>query len=193
MTDILHTVMFGERDRVRVTIDDDSHECPVEWNPTDCGMLTVRKNRDYSTLSFGDEADAAAQRMQFADEYSTDDEPMHAAMRYLNRQGYSVDYCSLTGYSQGDWMDVIIWTRDADYRKSLVDDVQMWFRGDIYALVHEQAVDYVRITNKDATSPDLTEWEPIDGLGGVYMNNLDDDSVTVEAHQHFQLPTPVST
>lgn len=199
MHDTVATFHFGERDRVVVAVDDWPHECPVEWNPSDCGILTVRAARNYPALSIGSDSDAAKQRMQYADEYDTEtrhgQEPYHAALRYLRRQGYAADYFSLTGYGQGDWMDVIIWAREETpelsqtYLESLADTIEQWFRGDIYCLHHERLVEYVRADNRDAEAPDLTDWEHVDSLGGCYLDPSDEDEVVSTIRDHFTLPT----
>lgn len=195
----LATHYVGERDRIRVVADEWERECPIEWNPTDTGMLTIRAPRDYNGWNNGDEADAVKQRILLSGEYDTErgrgwmDDATQAGIRYLKRRGYDVAEVSLAGYSQGDWADVLIWAKPnpdgTSWLPGLIETVQQWFRGDIYTLIHERAVDYVRTDNREADDPDLTEWEMVDSLGGCYIDDYSDSDVVVgDYRDHFDLP-----
>lgn len=194
----LETHYYGPNHRVRVVPDDWPQECPIEWNESDSGILTVRAPRSYNHLQLGIHADDAKVAMDYADEYGTDDEPYEAALRRLRRLGFSADYYSLSGHSQSDWMDVIMWVRkptepdEIDYLDPTAQAVQSWFAGDIYSLIHEERVEYVRADNRDAENPDLVEWEEVDRVGGFYLDPWDEAEVTSSARDHFTIPEPTT-
>lgn len=194
----IETHYYGPNHRVRVVPDEWERECPIEWDESDSGILTVRAGRNYNHLQLGVHADDAKVAMDYADEYGTDDEPYEAALRRLRRLGFSADYYSLRGHSQGEWMDVLMWVRkptepdEIDYLESTADAVQSWFAGDIYQLIHEERVEYVRADNRDAEEPDLVEWEEVDRCGGFYIDPWDEGEVTSCARDHFTIPEPTT-
>jgi len=79
---------------------------------------------------------------------------------------------SLQGYSQGEWMEVILFTKPAigyfTARNSLEhvrQDLTAWFRGDVYGLAVEELITYTAPNGKT-----IDRWEPVEDVDPVWDN-----------------------
>lgn len=98
---------------------------------------------------------------------------------------------SSTGYSQGDWADVLIVLTDDFYEKTGCDKrnaskilegtaklFDAWAWGDVYGFTVEKAVEMVRLTREDFNNGkfeevlDDLEWEDSDSCGGFYGEDI---------------------
>jgi len=83
---------------------------------------------------------------------------------------------SLQGYSQGDWMEVVLFmkpTAPSGYSpnstRAVLDhvrqDLTAWFRGDVYGLAVEELITYTAPNGKT-----IDRWEPVEDVDPVWDN-----------------------
>lgn len=158
------TLEISETERVAVYQDEYSH--PVEdFVGDELGIFTLHKAQWLHSIEQGTET-ALLHRLM--DKVNRDQE-QSAIGKYLATAGFDYRFVSLTGYSQSEWADVVIYGR-GDWVHNSMDTLLAWFRGDIYSLAHERLVTF--------TSPDsdrvIKSWETIDSIGGVMLENYED-------------------
>jgi len=87
---------------------------------------------------------------------------------YLNLMGFDSVIHTLTGHSQGEWCEIVLFhKRDVDWHISdynIVDTipyVNAWFAGDVYSIMHERYDTYVNVQDVEDT---ITRWNEIDSF-----------------------------
>lgn len=107
-----------------------------------------------------------------------------------------------TGYSQGDWADVLIVLTDEFYKRtgcspknaeSILEGTaelfDQWAWGDVYGFRVEECKQFTK-TYKDGTVEEDEEWEEIDSCWGFYgtdwMNNGMADYIDKELHEQLK-------
>lgn len=80
---------------------------------------------------------------------------------------------SLQGYSQGEWMEVILFSKPTIEPEtatraalgSISQDLTAWFRGDVYGLAVEELITYTAPNGKT-----IVRWEPVEDVDPVWDN-----------------------
>jgi len=79
---------------------------------------------------------------------------------------------SLQGYSQGEWMEVVLFTRPSVTRMAALNslehirqDFTAWFRGDVYGLAVEELITYTAPNGKT-----IDRWETVENVDPVWDN-----------------------
>lgn len=88
--------------------------------------------------------------------------------KYLTLQNQDYRFVSLTGYSQGDWADVIIYTpndQESDL-ESVAECLKDWFRGDVYAMALEE----LHVYTEAETGRTIEQWEITDSVGAITLS-----------------------
>lgn len=174
-------IPLGDKHRIALHRD----ETPIPENPVDemegeVGCFPVRMARGYNGV-FAD-TDVCDELKELARETEATNyrDLENEMVDYLEKKGLEVMTVSLTGYSQGEWMDVLLWTSRDKYgtednsavARSLLShvarDLGCWFRGDVYVLAVEELVVY--------TAPNgatIERWEIVDNVDPVYQNYFD--------------------
>jgi hypothetical protein len=173
-----------------------------EWRqdgPFDWGVLfvqTLRKDSHMSELTTDDGHRAAIKEIQEHNPYTSYEGysrerldkrnawEQDAIRKHLTRAGYDCTFAQLRGYSQGEWLDAVIYAKAGDVGDwaATVDEVDAWFRGDVYTVTLERLEVYTSTSGNE-----LTQWETIDALGGVILT----EPLTLELAKEL-LPIPAT-
>jgi hypothetical protein len=89
-----------------------------------------------------------------------------AITKHLTRAGLECRFVELRGYSQGEWLDGVIYA-SPDYIgdwAGIIAEVQAWYRGDVYTIALEELITY-----KAANGNLITQWESVDAIGGCIL------------------------
>lgn len=143
------------------------------------GIFTLHKDRSLSNIEQGDYTKELHELM---DRVNRDQEES-AIGKYLATAGFYYRFVSLRGYSQSDWADVVIYSKDAT-DLTYETNLESWFRGDIYTLSHEKLITF--------TSPDtdrvIESWEILDSIGAVMLENYEDTKAFARDDFGIDLP-----
>ena len=169
-------------DTVRVAIYHDYNvECPAEyWD--NVGIFTMSMARNLMPLSkeIGDTNSRLANIQYNASDFS------HAIDKLFARAGMNYRVLNLQGYSQGEWLEAIIYGEyDDDTLASLGRELDQWFKGDVYTLTLETLATYANVTDDADTH---SHWRIEDSVSNVYLDAYSHDDVIAEAQQHFTIP-----
>jgi hypothetical protein len=178
--------------RVAAYYDDWRQDGPFDW-----GFLfvqTLRKDNGMSELTTDDGHRDSIHEIQENNPHTSYDgysrerldkrnEWERAAItRHLTRAGYDCTFAELRGYSQGEWLDAVIYAKAGEITDlaETVEEINAWFRGDVYTLALEELVTY--------TAPNgstIERWEAEDSIGGVILT----EPLTLELAKEL-LPIP---
>lgn len=89
-----------------------------------------------------------------------------AITKHLTRAGLECRFIELRGYSQGEWLDAVIYATPeyvGDWA-GIVAEVEAWYRGDIYTLALEELQTYTA-----ANGNTLEQWESVDAIGSCII------------------------
>lgn len=94
---------------------------------------------------------------------------LKVALRYKSVFGIKEDIetSTLTGYSQGDWRDVVAVSPEGyGTAKGHLEEFNAWLWGDVSCVALERAVTWHREGDDDET---MTTWEQVDSICGIYF------------------------
>ncbi len=100
--------------------------------------------------------------------------------KYLALAGYNYSFVQLQGYSQGEWAEVVVYTKEDFDLAGTAYALNEWFKGDVYTIALEELEVY--------TSPSgntIERWEIIDSVGGFIFS--DDYTFEKAAREHFPM------
>jgi len=166
---------LNDRYRVAIYRNELMFESPLDNNP-EVGCWTIRVARGLNGMFSGD-ADLLKSLTELGKNTEASDYAnlQNEVVDYLEREhGMVVMPLSLQGYSQGEWMDSVLWIHpdaivgDGEQAARVVlehvaEDLGCYFRGDVYTLVLEELITYTAPNGKT-----IDRWEPVDG---VYASN----------------------
>jgi hypothetical protein len=91
-----------------------------------------------------------------------------AISKHLDRAGLSHAFVSLRGYSQGEWAEVVVYSDSEliSYWGGVADDLNAWFRGDVYAIELQTLKIY-----KAEDGTELARWETDQWTGLVLISD----------------------
>lgn len=171
-------IPLGQMHRIALHRQETPAENPLEWGEVGC--FPIRVARGYNGFFSGDKNLLEELRREFENsEANTVEDRQNELIHYLEREyGMTVLPVSLTGYSQGEWMDVLLWTKpDADFGGEPVArnvlshtarDLMSYFRGDVYVLAVEELVTYYGPNGKT-----IERWETSEDVDPVTDNYFD--------------------
>lgn len=160
--------------KYRVTVTNDTNvERPWQWLDT-FGIYTVRHARYYDKIEqdYRDNNEA----LLAIQENSANDEQFDLGIEtHFKRAGLHFKRVALQGYSQGEWLDCVIYSDEEFIIMDMAHTLQQWWRGDVYVLTVEKSVTYA---NVDDSTDTIEQWQYVDSASGYYLNDdeLDDDA-----------------
>lgn len=168
---------INDRHRYTATIDCEPFDYLNDQDADAWGLFTVSIDRSYRPLeldTFGIN-DKLKSITDWHGHSWNSDELEKAIAKTITRAGYEFMFVQLTGYSQGDWAYVVLYWQPAfhNYVSGLVNELEAWFRGDVYTISLEELETY---TSSSGVS--IQRWEVIDSLGRVIIH--DDNPFTYE-------------
>jgi hypothetical protein len=193
-----HTTTINEDLRIVVTYDEGADD-PRDWTP-ECDVL------QYNVPWRGSADDLGDCRTQLGTVFTIvygntgdDAKALAVALRYKRFFDVKEDIetSTITGYSQGDWADVVAvvpegYGTPADHIKVF----RQWKFGDVYVVGIERRVSYVRAEEGGSVdrSDEHSHWELIDSLGGVYFDDdFPDDEAVIEKAREIHLDGATDT
>jgi len=178
-------IPLGDKHRIALHRD----EMPMPSNPIDdlegqVGCFPVRTARNlngvFGDLYTCDELMNLSKEALYKADYDTDN-LTDDLIKYLEGKGLEVLPVKLRGYSQSEWMDVLLWTFPDEYGTEeeaqalarnvlsyVARDLGCWFRGDIYTLGVEELIIYTAPNGKT-----IERWETVSDVDTVYTNYFD--------------------
>jgi hypothetical protein len=176
-------IPLGDKHRIAIHREEFLSSNPIEGLEGQVGCFPVRTARGlngvFGDLEVCDELMELSKEALYKSDYDTDN-LTDDLIKYLQGKGLEVLPVNLRGYSQGEWMDVLLWTNPDEYgtedgqaiaRKALswvARDLGCWFRGDIYTLGVEELVIYTAPNGKT-----IERWETVSDVDTVYTNYFD--------------------
>lgn len=139
------------------------------------GVFTLRNDTHLSRIEGGHLTDELKRLARNVHEWQLES----AVRKYLTISGQCFKEIALQGYSQSDWATVLVYG-DGPWITGAAEDLQRWFRGDIYTLAYQELTTY--------TAPNgntIERWETLDSLGCVTADTQDE--VMTVARDHFAL------
>ena len=130
------------------------------------GVQTLSIAKNYNLISSNDEVqDLVARVVDRIHYHNTNDyqEKRERIIGYwLAMNGYTFRFTTLRGYSQGEWADVVIYSKENESIDSAKESLENWFRGDIFNLnVEERKV----FRSDDGEALDI--WQFKDGVSAI--------------------------
>ena len=168
-------------DTVRIAVYRDEYidtESPLQLQEGYVGCFPLRVARNLNGYFAGDDETQAGIRNVVDNTEATDyGNLQNEIVEYLESQGNVVATFALTGYSQGEWMDVVLWAdpkvgdtvvpyeATRNLLAGVAKDLLCHFRGDVFTLTLESLVVYTSPTGKT-----IERWETDTDVDPVYGN-----------------------
>ena len=186
--DTLEMIDLGNGYRLQVGYDDMSRDdCPLEWTGADFYVTSEA----WGSICGATWASKASDAIGQAVGYLADEEALESAIvRHCLRAGRNAKRLTLTGSSQGEWLEgVYAWdvgTGDAS------ETLQKWFEGSVYNVTLERAVTYARVDVSNSVAvadmtDTLTHWDCMYSLSGCYLTSEYTAMDVVRDHFHIDL------
>ncbi len=152
--------------RYVVSIDQGNHWQIDDFISDDIGLVRIdRQPRDYDfdCGEFYHELRQVFDRMPYGASQA------HAARLFLSLAGVPFGQFRLTGYSQGELADVVVYGRDlsADNLAAYAHTLKAWLFGDIYDITRQE----LQTWRNMETDMVKTEWETVDSVGGFIFSD----------------------
>jgi len=173
-------IPMGDKHRIGLHRQMHTDISPLDYMDGEVGCFPIRMARGYNGLFAGDKNLLEELRREFENSEAPDiDGRQNELIHYLEREhGMEVLPVPLNGYSQGEWMDVLLWYRpDPDMggepvaRNVLMEtarDLRCYFAGDVYVLTVEELVVYTAPNGKT-----IERWETVEDVDPVFDNYFD--------------------
>ncbi|PLS29941.1 hypothetical protein Uis1B_2209 [Bifidobacterium margollesii] len=170
MTDLKSIAIIDDTHAIRLLGDPDADN-PLDW-PGDALESTVTghaRSIDPAAWTRHDRTDPLIDAITAHNE---GDALETALERHYERRGWTSTVIDLEGPSQSDWIRLVVATDPKRYCPAepfARGELTSWWRGDVYRIELLKAVTW---TSDDGRV--RTEWEPIDSIGGVYLDQQED-------------------
>lgn len=180
-----NSVMLGKNHRIAIYRQGDA-EFPLKWSDDTIGCFPVRVARGYNGLFSGDkEILEDLKRLVQESEAPRSEDVENELVAWLEKEhGAVVQRVGLKGYSQSEWMDVLLWMKPSDtlsYGAAVNNlnvmhkELEDWFRGDVFYIQLEEWVTYYGPKGKT-----VERYEAVDGVDPVSDYYLQDGRPTVQ-------------
>lgn len=88
-------------------------------------------------------------------------EKKETAAKLLDELGKDYKFVSLTGYSQGEWAEIVVYGKNVNLElDGVIEDIKAWFRGEVYTLTTETLKTYTATDGEQ-----VAEWVVDDAIG----------------------------
>jgi len=170
----IEPLVINDTTRVKAYYDSDSYSLDYVVGD-ELGVYTLRPNNRYRF----DQGDYTTQLNYLNDRVSRDQQES-AIGKYLALAGMNYKFISLQGYSQGEWADVVIYTKEDYDLKSSAEALDTWFKGDIFTVCLEKLETYT-----SSSGNTIERWEVEDSIGCITFS--DDYTLETVANDYFTL------
>lgn len=110
-------------------------------------------------------------------------------IKHLHGMGYETMELELRGYSQGEWIDVILWVKKGAESESILKhtarDLGCWFRGDVFMVAVEELVTYYGSNDREIVRWEILE--SVDPAYGIYFDGIPEVEDLVGLFVNFDL------
>jgi hypothetical protein len=169
-------IPLGETHRIAVRRQETEAVNPIAeyYENVGCWTVTQARNLNPINLNIDDNVRETIDRVYEETEAQRHADLQNELIHELEKiHGLIVIPVSLRGYSQGEWMDVLLFTKPESglYESGrhgldlIRDDLEAWFRGDVYILSVEEMVVYTAPNGKT-----ITRWETVEDVDPVWDN-----------------------
>ena len=176
-TDTLENwVPLGEKHRIALHRQEYASENPITAYYDHIGCWTVNQARGLNPIhvNVDDNVQETIRRVTDETESNNHRDLTNEIVHELERiHGLVVLPVSLQGYSQGEWMEVILFVKPGNepgmVAESILDHIRQdftaWFRGDVYIIALEELITYTAPNGKT-----ITRWEGVDEVAASWDN-----------------------
>lgn len=121
------------------------------------------------------------------DEYLVSSARFELAMAYLKENGYITKEVTVNGVSQGDWMKLLVYTKEPGFGTASLDEfityVKTWFSGNVMIIAYQEKKTY---TAEDGDT--VSFWITKDFINDWYMHDyMDDEALLITAQQNLEM------
>jgi hypothetical protein len=149
---------------------DTAHITVDEVIGDDVGVFTLDTARGYNAIEQGEFTAELRRLLGNAQDYGWSGEQLERAIsQYLSMAGCTFRQVSLRGHSQGEWAEVVVYTKDDFDISVVVPSLKAWFAGDVYVMARETLEIYTNLKNGDL----IERWEGEDFLGCVIGDTIE--------------------
>lgn len=176
------TLEISENYRYAAYADTDRFDYLHDWDWDNWGLYTLAIDRQYNDLAldtFGLNDKLEEIKTWLGHDWNNN-QLEEAIAKSITRSGYSHIFLNLRGYSQGDWAYVVLYWNDewlSDV-SGLIDELEGWFRGDVYSVALERRETYTSPGGKE-----IHDWEILDQVCQVLIH--DSNPWTIETCQNL--------
>ena len=169
-------VPMGDKYRIALHRQEFASENPLTAYYDHVGCWTVNQARGLNPIhaNVDDNVQETIRRVTEETESNNYRDLTNEIVHELERiHGLVVLPLSLQGYSQGEWMEVVLFTMPTIQPQSVArntldhvrQDLTAWFRGDVYRLAVEELITYTAPNGKT-----IERWEPVEDVDPVWDN-----------------------
>ena len=169
-------VPLGEKHRIALHRQEYASENPITAYYDHIGCWTVTQARGLNPIhvNVDDNVQETIRRVTDETESNNYRDLTNEIVHELERiHGLVVLPVSLQGYSQGEWMEVVLFVKPGNELGGVVEnvldhirqDLTAWFRGDVYIITLEELITYTAPNGKT-----ITRWEGVDDVAASWDN-----------------------
>ena len=169
-------VPMGEKHRIALHRQESDSENPLTAYYDNAGCWTVSMARGLNPIHANVDDNVRETILRVTAETESDNyrDLTNEIVHELEKiHGLVVLPVSLQGYSQGEWMEVVLFTMPTIQPQSVArntldhvrQDLTAWFRGDVYRLAVEELITYTAPNGKT-----IERWEPVEDVDPVWDN-----------------------
>lgn len=169
-------VPLGDKHRIALHRQESESENPLTAYYDHVGCWTVAEGRGLNPVhvNVDDNVQETIRRVTDETESNNYRDLTNEIVHDLERiHGLVVLPVSLQGYSQSDWMEVVLFTKPTVGPQSIArntldhirQDLTAWFRGDVYIIALEELITYTAPNGKT-----ITRWETVEDVDSVWDN-----------------------
>lgn len=157
---------FTPTDRITLYYDDDQYD--LDWIlGEEVGVYTIDIERSFHAMESGPrtkDLDRLIRNLHCGFRTDWRERKTRAIELYMNLAGLEYRQVSLTGNSQSDWANVIIYANPDDRvdLEACEEALGDWFRGEVFTIAHEKLEVY---TNSNGNT--IERWELQDSIGSI--------------------------
>lgn len=152
-------------------VPDTDVECPLDWAPDSTGFIKVSESRGGYAFGVSIE-DSDSDLLGYA---ATEADLWEMLAKRYKRRGYDTYRTTLTGSSQGDWVEgLVICKPDYVSAEGMAHTLQTYFAGEVASLLLEEiGKDEYRTACKYGVGAITVDaGSATYGLGGIYFENV---------------------
>ena len=175
MNQAIHEIMINDTTKVAAYYDQDSFALDdLLGIDGESGVFMLPKRGFYGALdywttkenSYGKLTAELLDLCGAVEGFKNYDELTEALLLHTKRANYVSKNYSFSGYSQGEYMEAIIYGQ-GDYINGMATTVDAWIKGDIFTVALETLETY----ESKVSGKIINQWEATESIGGVILDN----------------------